>query len=281
MNKKYPSLTSILNKNIIVDVVDVGAANIEEPPVFDTLLKQRKVNVIGFEPNLKALEMLNNSKSENEIYLPYVIGDGKPHTLNLCQMYGMTSILEPNYEILQTFNYFSDWAQIYNRLPVETKRIDDVEEIKNIDFFKLDIQGAELIVLENSVEKLKNCLVIQTEVEFLPMYVNQPLFSEIEMFLRKQGFILHNLLPFGRRMVKPLLDPNNMHAGINQLLWAEAIFIKDFNNLGNFSEDKLLRYCLILHDIYGSYDVVLKILYDFDQRSKTNYSMDYKNALVR
>ena len=75
------------------------------------------------------------------------------------------------------------------RIKIPTIRLDDVDEIKNIDYLKIDIQGGELEVFKNGVNLLKNCLVIHTEVKFLPMYEGQPLFSEVELFLRELGFV--------------------------------------------------------------------------------------------
>ena len=36
--------------------------------------------------------------------------------------------------------------------------------------------------------KLKDCIGLEIEIEFSPMYINQPLFGQVNDFLRKQGF---------------------------------------------------------------------------------------------
>jgi protein O-GlcNAc transferase len=278
-SKYMPSLEQILNRKTIIDVVDVGAANVDQEPIYKSLLNTKSANVVGFEPNLKALEMLNETKSENEFYLPYAIGDGKIHNINFCQAYGMSSILKPDYKFLGHFNYFEEWSEIYKTMEVETKRVDDINEIKNIDFFKLDIQGGELLVLENSINKLKDCMVIQSEVLFVPMYENQPFFADIDSFLRKQGFVLHTLFDIFKRYLKPLVDPDSMFDGFNQMMQADAIYVKDLNNLDLFPEEKLLKLATIMHDIYKSYDLVLKVLIIIDKKSNTNYSNIYLNTL--
>ena len=276
--KNLISLNKILDLNLekSLDIVDIGASYIESEgeSVYLDLLKSGLANVIGFEPNLKALEILNQRKKYDELYLPYAVGDGNEYTLNLCEASGMTSLLEPNYELLSYFHGFTSWAKIYNKIIVQTKRIDD------IDFLKLDIQGAELLVLKNSENKLKNCMVIQTEVEFLPMYKEQPLFSDVELFLRKHGFILHTFHNISKRFVAPLANPNNVFDGLNQFFWADAIFIKDFTKLELFSKEKLLKYCVLLHDIYKSFDLVLRTLHFVDERFKTNYYDKYLKVLM-
>lgn len=277
--KKYPSLSKILDKKIIIDITDIGAANVDQKPIYQDLLDSDNANVIGFEPNLKALEMLNQTKKDCENYFPYTIADGKKHNLSFCEMYGFTSILKPDYKILDNFNYYSHWASIYKTMEVDTKRLDDIQEIKNIDFLKLDIQGGELLVLENSANKIKECLVIQTEVSFVPMYENQALFAEIDIFLRQQGFMLHNLFSIERRLLTPIRDDNDMFAGLNQMVQADAVYIKDMSKFNNLSQEQLLKFALIVHDIYKSYDLALRLLITHDNDSSTNYADLYFNYL--
>jgi FkbM family methyltransferase len=62
-----------------------------------------------------------------------------------------------------------------------------------IDVLKLDLQGYELEALRGAGELLKDVQLILTEVEYLPLYAGQPLFSDIDLFLRGQGFRLFHL----------------------------------------------------------------------------------------
>ena len=82
----------------------------------------------------------------------------------------MTSLLEPNTSLLNNFHGFLEWSKVQERLTIPTVRFDDVKEFKNLDYLKIDIQGGELRVFCNGVSKLCDCLVIHTEVNFLPMY---------------------------------------------------------------------------------------------------------------
>lgn len=283
MNKRGFSLLDLLNEELTLNIVDVGASKLEgdSDPVYKNLLTTGLTKLIGFEPNTHALNDLNKTKSANETYLPYALGDGRKHTLNICQAWGMSSILEPNFELLNHFHGFPEWAKITKKIEVETKRLDDVDEISNVDFIKLDVQGAELMILENATKTLEKCLAIHTEVEFLEMYKNQPLFSEIELFLRKQGFTLHNFHNIDRRMVSPLANPNNQYDGINQVLYADAVFIKDFTRLNNFSKEELMKLAVILHDIYQSFDVALRVLIHSDKAFETNLSNKYIEFITK
>ncbi len=55
----------------------------------------------------------------------------------------------------------------------------------NIDFIKIDVQGAALDVLQGGIHCLKeNTLGIEVEVEFSPIYDKQALFSDVDSFIR-------------------------------------------------------------------------------------------------
>jgi hypothetical protein len=57
-------------------------------------------------------------------------------------------------------------------------------------YLKLDIQGAELEVLRSGEQILdQSVTAIRTEVEFQPIYRDQPLFRDVDEFLAKRGFV--------------------------------------------------------------------------------------------
>src|SRR5206468_7179825 len=65
--------------------------------------------------------------------------------------------------------------------------------ISNVDFLKLDTQGAELDILRGGERVLASVRALEVEVEFNPIYLNQPLFGDIDRFLRDRGFVLWKL----------------------------------------------------------------------------------------
>ncbi|NJL75555.1 MAG: FkbM family methyltransferase [Saprospiraceae bacterium] len=275
-----PSLTTIIPNLPTIQCVDVGANPIDGQAPYLPLLQKNIAEVIGFEPDAKALAVLNQQKSNLETYLPFAVGDGNNHTFHRCQAPGMSSLLKPNKETLSYFHGFPEWGKVLETSPIETYRLDDLEAVKSIDYLKIDIQGGELMVFQNGQQKLRDTLVIHTEVEFLPMYEGQPLFAEVELFLRGLGFIFHKFEPLVSRVVKPLMLRNNPYAGLSQQVWADAIFIKNFMQLDALSNDALLKYAVILHDIYGSYDIVLRALLAYDERQLTSYSQVYASKIL-
>ena len=103
----------------------------------------------------------------NETYLPYAVGDGQEHTLNLCAYSGWTSTFVPSAAALEVFDFFKDNARVVGQMRVLTQRLDDIAEVNDIDFLKIDIQGGELAVFVHGKKKLKNAVVIQTELQFV------------------------------------------------------------------------------------------------------------------
>ena len=273
-------LSEILETKIVIDVVDVGANPIDEIPPYTNLLKSGHVNLVGFEPNPDALAKLIANKGENETYFPFAIADGNIHEFKICKAPGMSSLLEPNTDLLNYFHGFPDWGQVLSRKNIETVRLDEVKEIKNMDYIKIDIQGGELLAFKNATRLLSNCCVIHTEVEFLPMYIDQPLFSEVEIFLRQQGFLFHRFQPLASRVIQPLLLEDDIYREFVQTFWADAIFVRDFTQLKKLTTKKLLKLACILHDIYKSWDLVLRTLLTHDELKGTNYADIYLKVLT-
>ena len=273
------SFNSLTGAGVRVKIVDIGANPLDGTPPYDRLMKSGDADIIGFEPNPEALAQLNAMKGPTETYLPHAVGDGGRHILNFCQAPGMTSLLTPDPAVLVLFHGFPDWGKVMSTEPLDTVRLDDIPETAGIEMIKIDIQGGELMALSNGIERLKSTLVIQTEVEFLPLYVGQPLFSDVDLFLRGQGFVLHRFFPTVSRVIKPMLIDNNIYAGLSQLVWADAIFVRDFTRLETYSDAELLKTCAILHDCYGSIDLVLRLLTEFDRRQGGVMAQTYLNGL--
>jgi FkbM family methyltransferase len=220
-------------------------------------------------------------KGANEIYLPHAIGDGARHTLRICQAPGMTSLLQPNQEILKLFHGFPEWGQVLATQEVETLRLDDVVETEGAELLKIDIQGGELMALRNGRMRLRDILVIQSEVEFLPMYVDQPLFADVDGFLRQEGFMFHRFFSESSRVIRPLMVNNDIFAPFSQLIWADAIFVRDLARLDCLTDRQLLTMAAIMHDCYRSIDLALHLLSEHDRRTSSRLGAVYLAGLQR
>lgn len=121
---------------------------------------------------------------------------------------------------------------------------------------------------------------LHIEVEFLPLYMGQPLFSGIEVFLRQRGYLFHRFSkPIGR-VIQPLVIGDDIMAGLSQLVWTDAVFIRDFTRPGSLGDDRLLAMAAIAHDCYKSLDLALHLLCEYDRRTGQTLGQTYLAGLT-
>jgi predicted kinase len=177
------------------------------------------------------------------------------------------------------FHAFPLWGEVEAIREIETVRLDDVAEAAGVELLKLDIQGAELLALRNAPRRLADALILHVEVEFIPLYVDQPLFSEVESFLRQSGFQFHRFLDQNIRIFSPMLMYDYLYGSMSQLLAADAIFVKDFTRLECLSDRQLIAMATILHDCYQSLDLVFRLISEYDRRNGTSLAGAYLTGL--
>ncbi|MBG0810853.1 FkbM family methyltransferase [Methylosinus sp. H3A] len=270
-----PPFIELAGTSVRQKIVDIGARHISGEPVYAPLLRGGEATVVGFEPDEAAVEELNARKNPGDVYLPYAVGDGGRHTLHICAARDMTSLLKPNRQAMELFHGFPVWSEIVATQEIDTVRLDDVPETDGATFLELDVQGAELMILQNAVERLRRAYVLHVEVEFLPLYEGQPLFSEIELFLRAQGYVLHRFTPLTSRVLRPLMLGKDIFAGMSQIVWSDAIFVRDFMRPELLADEELIGLAQIVHDCYRSADLALRLLTEHDRRSGRNLARAY------
>lgn len=251
-------LTQILAPQRLTAIVDIGANPIDGDPPYKAMLAAGLCEVTGFEPQPHALAKLEQRKGPRERYLPYAVGDGTQRTLHVCELEGMTSLLEPDPAHLALFNLFPIWGKVKEELPVSTRKLDDIGEIAAMDFLKMDVQGGERDVLAHGRARLKDAVAVQTEVSFVPLYKNQPPFSEIDLALRELGFIPHSVTGTKIWPIAPMVIGNEPNRGIRQLLETDMVYVRDFSKAMTVEQWKHLA--LVAHHCYGSYDLALKAI---------------------
>ena len=274
-----PPFRTLTGENPPLKILDIGANPITGPEPHVALLQGGNAQLIGFEPNREAFDALNARKSPSEVYLPYAIGDGSRRKLHICEASDMTSLLEPNPDVLNLFHGFPNWGKVLSVAEVDTRRLDDVPETAGADYINLDVQGAELMVLQGATARLADVVVVHCETDFLKMYKDQPLFGEIEQFLRGRGFAFHRFSTVVSRMVQPLSIGQDIYAGLSQQFWADSVFIRDLTRLDALSDKQILAMAAILHDCYQSVDVVVHLLIAYDRRTGRDLAGSYLNRL--
>lgn len=248
-----------------ITIIDAGAMAIAGEGVeYNALLRERVGRVIGFEPVQSECDKLNAQGARNRVFLPYCVGDGSKRTFHTCNQPMTSSIYEPNTPLLSRFQVLAELTTVVKTEEVQTHRLDDIPEVAGTHLLKMDVQGAELDILRGCEKTLASVVAVHTEVEFLEMYKGQPMFADVDQFLRARGFCFHTLLGAAGRSVKPMLKDREGVMPYNQWIWGTVVYIRDFMRFHELAPEQLLRIAVILHDVYHSPDMAAHALLHYD-----------------
>lgn len=238
-----------------------------EPPAYVPMLAAGLCSLTGFEPHEEAFKALKGRERPRERYLPYAVGDGGEHLFRICKSSDMSSFLEPDPVNLALFDALRPTAEVVKRVPMSTRRLDDIAEVIRVDLLNVDVQGSELAILRGGVAKLAEAVAVHTEVSFITIYRDQPPFGEIDLELRKQGFVPHCYRAVKLWPIAPCVVNNNPYQPVNQLLEADIVYTRDFARADAISDEQLKQLALISHHVYGSVDLALRCIMLLEKRS--------------
>jgi FkbM family methyltransferase len=192
------------------------------------------LTIYGFDADSDACDAANMQLEQKGInwtekHIPLALGkSSEERTLYVTHAPMCSSLYQPNEAFLARFGGLQELAGLDFSVSIETTTLDRfcaAENIKNIDFLQIDVQGADLDVLEGSENLLsKSVLGVQIEVEFSPLYNEQPLFRDIDQYLAKHNFSLFDLLLSRRTRTR---SPIRSQLREGQLLWGDAIYFRD------------------------------------------------------
>ncbi|MBA4320547.1 MAG: hypothetical protein C0412_19285, partial [Flavobacterium sp.] len=154
--------------------------------------------------------------------------------LNIVQTGGLSSLLEFNESETKNYHTLRSWnnANIVCRVPVLTLTLDDAAVkygFNDLSLIKIDTQGTELDILKSGSEIiLPSLLAVYIEVEFVPLYKNQPLFSEVDNFLESNGF---RIMDF-QRVTLRRKTLQKIPYSKRELSWAHILYFKKRNPNG-------------------------------------------------
>lgn len=257
--EEIDNLAKILQLSHSIDIADVGAAFINQKPLYeDLVMNSSMTNLHLFDGDKRQISALKKRYSDKANVYDVFLGDGRKHDLYLCEpASGMTSLFKPNEVVLKFFNGFDKFGSVLDVESISTTKLDDLKAIKNIDFLKMDIQGSEKSVIENGLGKLGNCVAIQLEVSFIPLYENQPTIGEIDTFMREIGFMPHGFTELKRWSIAPTIRDNNFRKPFNQLLEGDMLYIRNPFNSELDSERRLKTLAFLSHCLFGSPDLAV------------------------
>ena len=277
-DKKNVFIREIAKESDGLTLLDIGSAGDIEPrwlPIAETL------NYIGVEPDERSsslLSNLHNCKSYN-IINSLVWSEKKELSFNLCRKPSVSSVFRPNNELLDRFPN-PKMFEIVDTVSVESSTLDIELGDVQVDFAKLDIQGAELFALKGMQNHLPSCLGLEIEVEFSSLYERQPLFGEVSNYLNDFGFEFIDFTSLirwernGYNSPLYIYGKRYTHNSYGQSLCGDGLWMRSPEDVAKNFSNKCFEYILIC-TLYGRFDLVQKII----EIAKPKLSKNYKTSL--
>lgn len=263
-------------KQIHMAIANVGARKISPKDDYskgEWSLFAPNLTIYGFDADSDACELANAYLADQQInwsekHIPLALSKSEgDSTLYVTNSIHCSSLYPPNESFIKRIALMNNGLSLDFTIEIETTTLDKFfqsNNIKQIDFLQVDVQGADLDVLQGAAEILKDGILgVQVEVEFSSLYKNQPLFSDIDVYLRKHGFTLFDLVTDDAWCRLPrACSPIWPNRG-GQLLWADAIYLQDpLSENANISSKEPLQILKLacIADIIGFPDYTLELL---------------------
>jgi FkbM family methyltransferase len=268
--------------NISFTIIEIGALklNKEKESFYELLDYFPSSKIIGFEIEKEVCEKMNSESLKGIKYYPYALGKAnEKRKLYITQHPMCSSLYKPN----ETFNKLYNNLEVTNlkdEIEIETITLDyfiDKHDIGNIDFIKIDVQGAELDIFKGASNALKNVLNIVCEVEFIDVYENQPLFGDICNYLSQYNLMFNKFLGLAGRAIKPVKLDNNLNKP-SQHMWSDAVFVHHILKIHDLNNIQLIKLSL-LACVYYSLDLTFYCLSIYDKRNSTSFARDWMTKI--
>ena len=259
-------------------IVEIGAriideGNSQEAP--ERFHKLQQAQVIAFEPDADSCAQLNSIKDGLAASLhayPYALGREKGRQTLYVTREGMcSSLYKPNDALIDRFEGM-EVSRLKEEVEIDVISLDEfmrMEKLRDIDFIKIDVQGAELDVFRGAEHTLKDVIGICTEVEWAELYEGQPMFSDLDGYLKAQGFQLHHLLGAGTRPIRGRALP-----GQQQYLWSDAVYFPSFERIPRLSKGKLIKLAAMAM-LYDALTLAMDALKAYDEKSGTRLAEQF------
>lgn len=249
------------------------------------------LTIYGFDADAEACNEANADLEARQVnwtekHIPLALSntEGKA-TLYVTKYPGCSSLYPPSEEYIKRFSGNSELIELKSTVDLSTTTLEKfckAEDIKEIDFLHLDVQGAELKVLQGAGGILNHSVLgLVTEVEFTELYADQPLFSDVDIYLRNQGLTLFDFGHMQRDMRREVPVISNSHPGA--LIWSDAFYFRDLmrSNVDPSlkTPEKLLKLAC-LADVMKFPDYALEILEYLTLNYGTDPNYNFANNII-
>jgi FkbM family methyltransferase len=249
------------------------------------------LTIYGFDADADATEaanddLLNRQVPWQEKHVPIALSNLEgTATLYVTKAPMCSSLYPPNEAYLSRFAGLSELAGLDFSVEIETTTLDvfcATEGVQEIDFLQIDVQGADLNVLKGALSLLeRSVLAVQIEVEFSPLYLGQPLFADVDIFMRNHEFSLFDLrLASRHRSISPIYRQVNP----GQLLWADAFYLRDLlpeNLKTDLRTPRQMLKLACIADILGFPDYSLEVLYHLTIENEGNPQYNFASPIIQ
>ena len=263
-------------------LIEIGAVQIQnqKEPFYELLDYFPTSKIIGFELEKEVCEKMNSESLKGIKYYPYALGKAnEKRKLYITQHPMCCSLYKPNEKFIELYNNF-EVAYLKEETEIDTISLDyfiDKHDVGNIDFIKIDVQGAELDIFKGGSKALKNVLKIVCEVEFVEHYESQPLFGDVCNYLSQHDIMFNKFLGLSGRALKPTMLNNNKNIP-SQHIWSDAVFIHHIQKIHNLSDIQLIKLSL-LACVYYSLDLTFYCLSEYDKRNSTSFAKNWMSKV--
>jgi FkbM family methyltransferase len=283
-------LNNLLDKDKLI-ILDVGASGNFKANKFNTFFTKLS-NIIIYKFDDEKL-IVSNLK-QDKIFNKMLWSEKKIKVFYETQNKVSSSFFKPNKKILSDFLNYSA-HKIINKKEYEVDKIDSIEELKSINFLKVDIEGSELKILKGAENKLDNLLGLEVEQQFIERYENSPNYLEISSYLINKNFELYFINT--ESWIKSNND-SNVESNY-KVVWGDFIYFLTYDKVkekiikSENSENIIFKYISLLL-LYNFHDessffikkllnegVINKQLFEkYNKFIKINTSSNYKIFLI-
>ncbi len=232
--------------------VDCGARGEDNHPFLNVF---PGAQYIGFEADAEESARVQAKLKSGRKIFPVAVGrTNETLPFYVTKNPACSSFLEPNQQFFGQFFDAAEDTEVQSVIKLPVVALDEYlpkAGIDSIDFIELDTQGSELDILKGAEIFLKNSVLgLRIEVEFSPIYKDQPLFSDVDSFVRSCGFVLFDL---SRHRYRRGAAPRELPTS-GQLVYGHAYYMKDYRLFSGPDAWLHILKLIMVADYFGARD---------------------------